>query len=498
MSSKSYIQIPRTSRFAIVGAGPAGVHFAHLLAKQGFNNITVLEADDHVGGKSFTVTEGNIPYDMGTVLLTTSTYGPVFDLLENEDPENKPVPFPDSPKKNYCVIMGSSQTGVSDKDNKTFTDRRVWSLKQTMLDSVPAFLRPITPLMFPGIKILLAARRYRALHEKIFGGKFKYGMPPSPPSDWSLLNMTALQFLEKHRLKALIAMFRISVQLNGYGVLESIPAFYAIWWMHPDLVDQSCRAHLQKKPILFGTSKGFQHLWETIAAKLSVEKGVKFLVNAPVSKVTRHPDSTATVEYTQNGILGNLDVDYVVMAVDLSKYVNIIPKLTSVESKLFTTQYTSSVYASTLYKSDPGPFEFPMEMFPDRMTPIAKFDESAGNFGHCHTYRNARLMLRPRPDKGNVTWGPDALGRQQRVAYQFLDRPLQDAVIEAKNFTQKLRGDFEIAGHSNVEIKVQKTWNYFPRFTQQGLIEEIPWKIKEIQGDTNTFWLGSSLTISNL
>jgi protoporphyrinogen oxidase len=62
--------IDKTSRIAIVGAGPAGLSTAWFLAKEGFHNVTVLEKLGRVGGlcKSFTV--DGMSYDLGANYVT--------------------------------------------------------------------------------------------------------------------------------------------------------------------------------------------------------------------------------------------------------------------------------------------------------------------------------------------------------------------------------------------------------------------------------------------
>jgi cation diffusion facilitator CzcD-associated flavoprotein CzcO len=42
-------------------AGPAGIHFAHLLKKAGYNTVVVLEAEERVGGKSHTKAMDSYP-----------------------------------------------------------------------------------------------------------------------------------------------------------------------------------------------------------------------------------------------------------------------------------------------------------------------------------------------------------------------------------------------------------------------------------------------------
>ena len=52
-------------RIGIVGAGPAGLTAGHYLTKAGYSNVTVLEKNHEVGGKTQTVEHNGQNYEMG-------------------------------------------------------------------------------------------------------------------------------------------------------------------------------------------------------------------------------------------------------------------------------------------------------------------------------------------------------------------------------------------------------------------------------------------------
>jgi hypothetical protein len=93
---------------------------------------------------------------------------------------------------------------------------------------------PLLPNSLQYATILKAITKYTSLHHTIFG-TYDYGMPPEP-SDFSRIDMTAYEFLRAHKLLALLGILRYSQQVQGYGKLETIPAFYMLWWTHPDLL----------------------------------------------------------------------------------------------------------------------------------------------------------------------------------------------------------------------------------------------------------------------
>ncbi len=62
--------IDKTSRIAIVGAGPAGLSTAWFLSKQGFHNVTVLEKLGRVGGLCKSLTVDGMSFDLGANYVT--------------------------------------------------------------------------------------------------------------------------------------------------------------------------------------------------------------------------------------------------------------------------------------------------------------------------------------------------------------------------------------------------------------------------------------------
>lgn len=45
-------------KIVIIGAGPSGIAAASRLLQNGFNNITILEAEDRIGGRVYSVKIG--------------------------------------------------------------------------------------------------------------------------------------------------------------------------------------------------------------------------------------------------------------------------------------------------------------------------------------------------------------------------------------------------------------------------------------------------------
>ena len=71
----------------IVGGGPAGVHMSACLAAKGSKNVTLLEAEAEVGGKSLTMydpSQPDVPHELGTCYMSPG-YTLIRNLLDEYD-----------------------------------------------------------------------------------------------------------------------------------------------------------------------------------------------------------------------------------------------------------------------------------------------------------------------------------------------------------------------------------------------------------------------------
>ena len=73
----------KTTRIAIVGAGPAGLTAAVRLKELGYDHVKVFEKQSRVGGKCATVTIDGRNYELGAAITGRTTYRIVNRLVKD-------------------------------------------------------------------------------------------------------------------------------------------------------------------------------------------------------------------------------------------------------------------------------------------------------------------------------------------------------------------------------------------------------------------------------
>ncbi|KAJ3314037.1 hypothetical protein HDV04_001068, partial [Boothiomyces sp. JEL0838] len=472
--SNSYLALKRSEKIAIVGGGPAGLHFASLLAKNGFKDVTLFEASSHVGGKSLTIVDNDgIPHEMGTCYLS-AVYDNVRSYLAQYDPTNKLVAISNR-HTTFDTVLGSDiQTPPrQDTDPTDGMDLSLWYINEMYVDHA------VDPTKTPTENFVGAIQKYIGIHLQLFGN-YSYGLPPKP-SNFAAINMTAIEFLQNNGLMALEGLLRFAQQTQGYGVLEDVPAFYLLWWIHPELLIRTLEPGYSIQML----SKGFQHLWQSVYK--THQKDVKFVFYAKVKSITRGLDTgKGKLVYGDDK---KAEFDKLIMAVDLSTQLELIADLTSEEKSLFSG-YTSSVLTTTLYESDLAAIEFPVEYWFKRMTRTPP----NGIQGRLYAQRNSKLALYGTFNDSTNLW--NASGRQRRVAYQYFGRPMEknDSSVMLGLLATDLVTETDL--HANVILQVPH--RYFPRFDTPGVLAGKPWSILDLQGKSNTFWIGSSVCFESV
>ncbi|KAH9134667.1 hypothetical protein LEN26_006724 [Aphanomyces euteiches] len=472
------IPIKRNASIAIIGAGPAGIHHALLLAQKGFSNIVIYEYSNEIGGKSKTIVdETGLPHEMGTC-YAHALYDPIFQLLNTYDPNNVLVPIDPTVPNNTWIMQ----------DNQILYDYPTYLVQQAQA------LTGLTTLL--GIKnaTQVAFVKYITLHESIFG-KYSYGLPPQP-KDWTQLAGTALNFIQINDLQVIQPWFQTMFERQGYGSLSTTPAFYLLWWGHPDLVRRYLALASQNKPFVYLLSKGFQSLWKSIAAVNTAKFTVK--LRSAVTRISRR-DSKPQLTIRQwaensncltDGKTVTASHDHIVMAIDLSissvdlstdkGFPVVIDDLDAREKWLYQG-YKSSAFVTAKFTSPSISHESAVEWWPQRGQGDAQ--------GRLQLARNTRITLT------NSTLLNATSGNQTRVAYQHYEPDL--AVTARKTYQATLSRDLSTAFPSSRNLTSFFS-SYAPRTTKDKLVLNQPWAIWNYQGQHYTTWIGSSVSFESV
>eukprot|EP01084_Bolivina_argentea_P133978 236406_1 len=261
----------KNAKVVIVGAGPAGIHMCSLLVKAGWdvNNITILEKTDRTAGKSYTVPDsgdGNdipdeIVHEMGTCYCHPD-YHAIFDLFKEYDVENKLKGMP-----TRGVFGTDLNEDIHNKKEQKAVDFSGWVLAEAERLTVPKELHFLSDAITGGLSFLDTIQRYNAIHRNIFGkqrNNKRHGFLRRPKEeDMKRIDCTFLKFIQDNKLEALIPFFVYSQSVQGYGILDTIPAFYGLFWNTPELMEYAGDVFrtLSEKPNVIVAHKGFEHLW---------------------------------------------------------------------------------------------------------------------------------------------------------------------------------------------------------------------------------------------
>jgi len=230
---------------AIIGAGPSGLLAARKLRTMGYHNLTIFEKASRWGGKSLTVPvvlpeDGNIVYcELGTCYVSPA-YKPMIEALGiDNEVKNLGGRFYDS------MFRGI----VSDRSD------RVVSFMDFMMGTQGV------------LSMICAVVKYRRIHLELMGSSRPF--PPTPPLH-SLMQQTFLEFLQTHGLDSLIPLLRYAHELQGYGNLSTIPAFYGLQWVVPDVVQTVladgllATLHLPQFTLVGIIERGWGSVWEKV------------------------------------------------------------------------------------------------------------------------------------------------------------------------------------------------------------------------------------------
>eukprot|EP00924_Labyrinthula_sp_SR-Ha-C_P003465 augustus_masked-scaffold_15-processed-gene-10.67-mRNA-1 protein AED:0.37 eAED:0.45 QI:0/-1/0/1/-1/1/1/0/1164 len=372
----------KDSKVVIVGAGPSGLHMAHLLIQKGLpaKNITILEKTDRYGGKTLSIldksecqlanpqytADGELIWGDQTVEEMYEGGDPVFHELGTcyMSPGYFALRQMLKDLQKVSPTMSIDLTAEVGPDTYAFEGGNIppplgltmdeWIYQsgkdKTNLDEIFGFT-PRTKRMAVNAAVLAAKLKYCKLHQEMMGSYY-YTIPARPqPKMNDKLKKKFGDFLREEKLDILLPLFTYACTAQGYGLIDETPTYWGMCWMTPDLLDGyfewyefflfmkdengNFRPEMEKfqakmketgrdlddfdNPRKAMVVAGWLAVWDRIVDLHGLRRRMK--LNADIANITRAVtggDASVTVNYTHEGNTFTEDFDFLVMAAPMS------------------------------------------------------------------------------------------------------------------------------------------------------------------------------------
>ena len=430
-------------RIAVVGAGPSGLTAADTLSQLGYANVTVFEKNDRVGGKVYSMPNGD---------GTFSELGAVFASAD------------------YTLVLGyAKKFGIN---YVKFTNPQLIVDGNGQGQAAQAFLTS----NYSTLQILAAVAAYTPLTVEMSTVLNEDGFAPLPPlassSDYYL---PFADFAAKRGITPITELVRAVMVGFGYGYYETTPAIYylkLLGWLvklNASLTQPLAQATYYTFP------GGYQSVWEAVAKNLDVRLG------STVTSIARPSPSGAPVQITING-RDTYDFDDVIVSAPLNK-VGSFMALTDNESALFSKveseRYDVSLFTASGLASNQASF-FYGNATPSAIDHVVAWANNGGpafESWQISDWTDPTMGTIDATLKSDVIWGGGQLGQilvQQEWDYfpHVSTSALQSGFyykvdsLQGRNHTYYVGGtlSFETVEHSARFAQSLVKAHFFPAF----------------------------------
>jgi hypothetical protein len=263
----------KDSAIVVIGAGVSGLLFAQRFIDSGFTNITLLENTNRFAGKTHSL---QVPDQGGTTIaeLGTCYLSPAYDdmvqALSDFTVDNARVPVAHGPERGIVVGSPPHETVMAFSDYGLMVACQYlgfgWPCSDADQDLAYAALAA-------------AAAIYVGLRYEIFGtvdGVMPISQPVGDP--YGVFTKTFAQFLDDNEMGVLKGYLMYAYQVQGYGDLDKIPAYYGLVWVMPDMASP------------FGETSGvtaWQKGWEDVWDQMVKKRTMNIKLNTKVLSIRR-------------------------------------------------------------------------------------------------------------------------------------------------------------------------------------------------------------------
>lgn len=281
----------------IIGAGASGLSAAYYLKKKGYKDITLLEKNDHAGGKCLTINKDGRSYEMGAIM-----YGSVYKTVKEIADD-----------VNYEITKFSEGSDGLVKLNPNKLTMNKLSFKDIALYAA-------------------AAARYSAIY-------FKYRRYVRTPGIYTVpkeLSVSFERFIEKEapslskRIQSLLSHSFVSF---GYGHMSEVPAIYVLKYFSPKMLVDFMSGNISM------IKNGYQELWKKVAQNHNV------LYNFNVINISRI--NSKWVVTSRSGDKRSFDKLIITIPLDIANYLTQFPADIQRALSNIKYQYYHSVLVET-------------------------------------------------------------------------------------------------------------------------------------------------------
>lgn len=444
----------KNTRICIIGGGPAGLSAGMYLEKKGYENYSILEKSDRVGGKCWSPYFNGRRYEMGAIMGVPSYYA-VHDVEE------------------FCGITHDGPKLNRNYKNKDGKIIEPFEPKKNIL-KIPRLLKMKKQLKQFGELLETKYKGYDVNgHRGVAQGRYEGfavtpGREPVSGVNENLkdLALPFSEFCKKNGVELVQDIWIGPFTSFGYGYFDEIPAAYVLKYLD----FQTCMNFV--KINLWTWEKGTQYIWECLDAKLKNPARL----NSNITKVER---KDGKVFVTVNGKVEEYDK----VIVTAPFYVNdgndgcVNGMLDYFDAREDEKELFSKIeyerYTVQAVTTDPKDHpEISYYVF-DNMTP--------GRLGH--------LMVYYRRWRDTV---------DQVITTYALRKHKNKALIPYEDCNKTVLDDLKIMGNPAKEVVNKWSVYYFPHVFTEDYAAGWYDKVEAMQGKDNTYYAGEIMSFGDM
>lgn len=431
-------------KICIIGAGPAGLSAGMYLQQKGYSNYTILERNDHVGGKCHSPEYRGKRYEMGAIMGVPSYYA-IKDVEDfcgftHDGPKLKAI---------YRTPEGVMENPMADEGDPE---------KEKALADMRKQFRKF---------LLLLETKYKGYdvngHRGVAQGRYEgcAATPGREPVSGENENLKDLalpfqEFLELNGIPEVKRLWIAPFTSFGYGYFDEIPAAYVLKYLDFQTNSNFMRVNL------WTWKDGTQSIWERLNQKLDHPARL----NSIIRRVER---SQNKVYVTVNDKVEEYDKIIVTAPLQfLPDYFDADEQEKELFSKIDYERYSILGFVP---QEDECPEEscFVLRnMEPDRV-------------GHLMLYYRRWMED---PDQAIVTYTLRSHKDQEDVPYDVCKNTVVEELTTLKAPVK--------------EIIKEKDWYYFPHIYTEDYQNGWYDKVEAMQGNKNTYYAGEIMSFGDM